>query len=81
MAKINREAVISIVGKTDGLVKSITRGQKALQGLGNVATGIAKVGATAIAGIGLAAGTVGKEMVNLASSAKEAGSAFESWYG
>ena len=81
MTRINREAVISIVGKTDGLVKSITRGQKALQGLGNVASGIAKVGATAIAGIGLAAGTVGKEMVNLASSAKEAGSAFDVVFG
>ena len=81
MVKINREAVISIVGKTEGLVKSITRGQKALQGLGNVATGIAKVGATAIAGLGVAAGTVGKEMVNLASSAKEAGSAFDVVFG
>ena len=81
MAKINREAVISIVGKTDGLVKAITRGERALKGLGNVATGIAKVGATAIAGIGLAAGTVGKEMVNLASSAKEAGSAFDVVFG
>jgi phage-related protein len=49
--------------------------------LGNVATGIAKVGATAIAGLGVAAGTVGKEMVNLASSAKEAGSAFDVVFG
>ena len=81
MVKINREAIISIVGRTEGLVKSITRGQKALQGLGNVATGIAKVGATAIAGLGVAAGTVGKEMVNLASSAKEAGSAFDVVFG
>ncbi len=81
MVKINREAVISIVGNVDGLVKGITRGQRALKGFGNVAGGIAKVGATAIAGLGVAAGTVGKEMVNLASSAKEAGSAFDVVFG
>ncbi len=31
MVKINREAVISIVGNVDGLVKGITRGQRALK--------------------------------------------------
>jgi len=81
MAKINREAVISIIGNVDGLVKSMTRGQKALKGLGNVATGIAKVGATAIAGIGVAAVTVGKDMVDLASTAKEAEAAFDATFG
>ena len=79
--KINREAVISIIGNVDGLVKGITRGQRALKGLGNVAGGIAKVGGAAIAGLGVAAGTVGKEMVDLASSAKEAGSAFDVVFG
>ena len=81
MAKINREAIISIVGNVDGLVKGITRGERALKGLGNVAGGIAKIGGAAIAGIGVVAGTVGKDLVNLASDAGEAGSAFETTFG
>ena len=72
---------ISILGKVDNLVKELTRGQKALQGLGSVASKIGKAAAFGIAGIGAAAATVGKDLVDLASDAGEARSAFETTFG
>ena len=76
-----KKVSIAIVGKTDQFVKSLTKGQKALNTFGNAAGAIGKA---TVAGLGLAsvaAVTVGKEMVDLASSAKEAGSAFDVVFG
>jgi len=76
-----KKVSIAIVGKTDQFVKSLTKGQKALQSLGSVAAGIGKAAAVGIGAIGVAAGTVGKDLVNLASDAGEARSAFETTFG
>ena len=76
-----KKVSIAIIGKTDQFVKSLTKGQKALQGLGSVAAGIGKAAAVGIGAIGVAAGTVGKELVDLASDAGEARSAFETTFG
>jgi len=76
-----KKVSIAIVGKTDQFVKSLTKGQKALNTFGSVA---GTIGKATVAGLGLAsvaAVTVGKEMVDLASSAKEAGSAFDVVFG
>jgi phage-related protein len=76
-----KKVSIAIIGKTDQFVKSLTKGQKALQGLGSAASKIGKAAAFGIAGIGVAAVTVGKDLVNLASDAGEARSAFETTFG
>jgi phage-related protein len=76
-----KKVSIAIIGKTDQFVKSLTKGQKALQGLGSVAAGIGKAAAVGIGAIGVAAGTVGRDLVNLASDAGEARSAFETTFG
>jgi len=60
-----KKVSIAIIGKTDQFVKSLTKGQKALQGLGSAASKIGKAAAFGIAGIGVAAATVGKDLVNL----------------
>lgn len=76
-----KKVSIAIIGKTDDFVKSLTKGQKALSGFGNVAGAIGKA---TVAGLGLvtaAAVTVGKDMVELASNAKEAEAAFEATFG
>ena len=66
-----KKVSIAIIGKTDQFVKSLTKGQKALQGLGSVAAGIGKAAAVGIGAIGVAAGTVGKELVDLAKTRLE----------
>ena len=54
-----KKVSIAIVGKTDQFVKSLTKGQKALQGLGSAASAIGKTAALGLGAIGVAAGTVG----------------------
>ena len=76
-----KKVSIAIIGKTDQFVKSLTKGQKALQGLGSAASAIGKTAALGLGAIGVAAGTVGKEMVDLASEAKEAEAAFQATFG
>ena len=49
---LDKKISISIIGKTDQFVKSLTKGQKALKGLGNAASAIGK---TAALGLGLRA--------------------------
>ena len=44
-----KKVSIAIIGKTDQFVKSLTKGQKALQGLGSAASAIGK---TAALGLG-----------------------------
>ena len=78
---LDKKISISIIGKTDQFVKSLTKGQKALKGLGNAASAIGKTAALGLGAIGVAAGTVGKEMVDLASEAKEAEAAFQATFG
>lgn len=77
----DKKVSISIIGKTDKFVKDLNKGQKALKGLGNVASSIGKATAIGFAGLGVAAATVGKEMVNLASDAMEAEAAFDATFG
>lgn len=78
---LDKKVSIAIIGKTDQFVKSLTKGQKALQGLGSAASAIGKTAALGLGAIGVAAGTVGKEMVDLASEAKEAEAAFQATFG
>ena len=76
-----KKVSIAIIGKTDQFVKDITKGQKALQGLGNFAGKLGKATAVGFAALGVGAATVGKEMVNLASDAMEAEAAFQATFG
>jgi len=76
-----KKVSIAIIGKTDQFVKDITKGQKALQGLGNFAGKLGKATAIGFAALGVGAATVGKEMVNLASDAMEAEAAFQATFG
>ena len=76
-----KKVSIAIIGKTDKFVKELNKGQGALKKFGTVAGSIGKVAAAGIAGLGVAAATVGKDMVELASNAKEAESAFEATFG
>ena len=76
-----KKVSIAIIGKTDQFVKSLNKGQGALKSFGTVAGNIGKVAAAGIAGLSVAAVTVGKDMVELASNAKEAESAFEATFG
>ena len=76
-----KKVSIAIIGKTDQFVKDITKGQKALQGLGNFAGKLGKATAVGLAALGVGAATVGKEMVNLASDAMEAEAAFQATFG
>jgi len=72
-----KKVSIAIIGKTDKFVKELNKGQKALKSFGTVAGGIGKVAAGGLAVLGVGAATVGKEMVQLASDATEAASAFD----
>ena len=76
-----KKVSIAIIGKTDKFVKELNKGQGALKKFGTVAGGIGKVAAAGIAGLSVAAVTVGKDMVDLASQAKEAEAAFEATFG
>ena len=79
---LDKKVSIAIIGKTDQFVKDITKGQKALQGLGNFAGKLGKAtAAVGFAALGVGAATVGKEMVNLASDAMEAEAAFQATFG
>jgi len=76
-----KKVSIAIIGKTDQFVKSLTKGQKALGSFSNVA---GKIGKATAAGLGLAsvaAVTVGKDMVEMASNASEAEAAFQATFG
>ena len=76
-----KKVSIAIIGKTDQFVKSLTKGQKALQGFSNVAGKIGKATAVGL-GIATTAGAaLGKELVDLGSDANEARSAFETTFG
>ena len=77
----NKKVSISIIGKTKQFTDSLTRSQKVLQNFGSAAAKIGKAAAFGIAGVGVAAATVGKDLVNLASDAGEARSAFETTFG
>jgi len=77
----NKKVSISIIGKTKQFTDSLTKSQKVLQGFGSAAAKIGKAAAFGIAGVGVAAATVGKDLVNLASDAGEARSAFETTFG
>ena len=77
----SKKVSISIIGKTKQFTDSLTRSQKVLQGFGSAAAKIGKAAAFGIAGVGVAAATVGKDLVNLASDAGEARSAFETTFG
>ena len=60
----NKKVSISIIGKTKQFTDSLTRSQKVLQNFGSAAAKIGKAAAFGIAGVGVAAATVGKDLVN-----------------
>ena len=72
---------ISILGDTKQFVNSITKGQKRLKKFGSVAKSIGKGVGVAFAGMTAVAGTLGKQMVELASDANEAQAMFEETFG
>ena len=76
-----KKVSISIIGKTKQFTDSITRSQKVLGKFSSVAKGVGKA---TVAGLGLAsvaAVTVGKDMVQMASDAGEAEAAFQATFG
>jgi hypothetical protein len=72
-----RKVSIAIIGKTKQFTDSITKSSKVLNKFGSVAAGIGKATAAGLGIATVAAATAGKEIVNLASDANEARSAFE----
>ena len=76
-----RKVSIAIIGKTKQFTDSITRSSKVLNKFGNIAAGIGKATAAGLGVATVAAATAGREIVNLASDANEARSAFETTFG